>query len=154
MTPVSRRGRSDGIGAGMLELRTRLQELLFESAELRGRIRHSRSQLQQTWERIQAGHLQSHAVPAAVPQPTAPDQSDPPASDWSDLAGGAERLTAREREVLRLIVEGNSTKEIGHLLGISFKTASSHRWRVMQKMGVHETASLVRLAIERRLIAS
>src|SRR5207253_1444854 len=52
-------------------------------------------------------------------------------------------LTSREREVLQLVAEGKSTKEIARLLGISFKTAESHRTRIMKKTDIHETAGLV-----------
>ena len=61
-------------------------------------------------------------------------------------------LTAREREVLQLVAEGKSTKEIARLLGISFKTAESHRTRIMKKTNIHETAGLVRYAVRRGLI--
>lgn len=61
-------------------------------------------------------------------------------------------LSPREREVLQLVAEGRSTKEVGKVLGISAKTAESHRSRIMQKLGVHETASLVRYAVRRGLI--
>ena len=61
-------------------------------------------------------------------------------------------LTAREREVLQLVAEGKSTKEIARLLGISFKTAESHRTRIMKKTSIHETAGLVRYAVRRGLI--
>ncbi|HUE57575.1 MAG TPA: response regulator transcription factor [Candidatus Udaeobacter sp.] len=56
-------------------------------------------------------------------------------------------LTLRERQVLQLIAEGKSTKEVASLLGISVKTAESHRTRLMQKLDIHETASLVRYAV-------
>lgn len=61
-------------------------------------------------------------------------------------------LSPREREVLRLIAEGKSTKEIAGLLSISFKTAESHRTRLMRKTNIHETASLVRYAVRRGLV--
>jgi len=61
-------------------------------------------------------------------------------------------LTAREVQVLALVAEGNSTKEIAALLGISYKTADSHRSRIMEKLGVHETASLVRYAIRQGIV--
>jgi DNA-binding NarL/FixJ family response regulator len=64
----------------------------------------------------------------------------------------ADPLTSREREVLQLVAEGKSTKEVAHLLGISFKTAESHRTRIMKKTGIHETAGLVRYAVRRGLI--
>lgn len=61
-------------------------------------------------------------------------------------------LTPRERQVLQLIAEGNSSKEIASLLNISINTAETHRSRIMEKLGVHEIAGLVRYAIRRGLI--
>jgi DNA-binding NarL/FixJ family response regulator len=61
-------------------------------------------------------------------------------------------LTARERQVLQLIAEGKSTKDVASLLGVSVKTAESHRSRLMQKLDIHETASLVRYAVKRGLV--
>ena len=61
-------------------------------------------------------------------------------------------LSGRERQVLQLVGEGRSTKAIAVQLGISVKTAESHRARLMKKLDIHETASLVRYAIRRGLI--
>jgi len=61
-------------------------------------------------------------------------------------------LTARERQVLQLIAEGKSTKDAASLLGISVKTAESHRMRLMQKLDIHETATLVRYAVRHGLV--
>ena len=61
-------------------------------------------------------------------------------------------LTPREVQVLALVAEGHSTKEVAALLGISYKTADSHRSRIMEKLGVHETASLVRYAIRQGIV--
>ena len=61
-------------------------------------------------------------------------------------------LTDRERQVLQLVAEGNTTKQIAATLGVSVKTAESHRTRMMQKLAIHETASLVRYAIRRGFI--
>lgn len=61
-------------------------------------------------------------------------------------------LTERERQVLVLIANGKSTKEAAAQLGISYKTADSHRSRILEKLGVHETASMVRCAIRAGLI--
>lgn len=70
----------------------------------------------------------------------------------ADPAAAAVPLTAREKQVLVLIAEGNTTKETAALLGISYKTADSHRSKIMEKLGVHETASLVRYAIRHNLV--
>jgi DNA-binding NarL/FixJ family response regulator len=61
-------------------------------------------------------------------------------------------LTPREREMLQLIAEGKTTKEAAAILGISVKTAESHRTRLMEKLNIHETASLVRYALRRGLV--
>ena len=61
-------------------------------------------------------------------------------------------LTERERQVLVLIAQGKSTKETASHLGIRYKTADSHRSRILEKLGVHETASMVRYAIRAGLI--
>ena len=60
-------------------------------------------------------------------------------------------LTGRERQVLKLIAEGYSTKECASVLGISVKTADSHRTRLMGKLGIHGTAGLVRYAVRHHL---
>ena len=65
---------------------------------------------------------------------------------------GVLALTERERQVLVLIANGKSTKEAAAQLGISYKTADSHRSRILEKLGVHETASMVRYAIRAGLI--
>jgi len=64
----------------------------------------------------------------------------------------ADPLTPREREVLRLIADGKTTKQVAQLLGVSAKTADAHRTRLMAKLDIHETATLVRYAIRRGLI--
>jgi PAS domain S-box-containing protein len=61
-------------------------------------------------------------------------------------------LTSREVQVLALVAHGHSTKEIAALLSISYKTADSHRSRIMEKLDVHETASLVRYAIRQGIV--
>jgi len=61
-------------------------------------------------------------------------------------------LSPREREVLQLVAEGKTTKEVAATLFISFKTVESHRQRIMSKLDLHETASLVRYAIRSGLI--
>ena len=61
-------------------------------------------------------------------------------------------LSSREREVLQLIAEGRTTKEVAVLLGVSVSTAETHRSRIMEKLDIHETASLVRYAIRKGLI--
>jgi two-component system, NarL family, response regulator NreC len=62
-------------------------------------------------------------------------------------------LTPRERQVLQLVGEGKSTKQIAELLHISVKTAEFHRGRLMKKLNVHDTANLVRYAIREGWIA-
>jgi DNA-binding NarL/FixJ family response regulator len=64
----------------------------------------------------------------------------------------SESLTSREREVFQLLAEGLANKEIGSLLGISAKTAETHRARIMAKLDFHSITELVRYAIRNRVI--
>ena len=65
---------------------------------------------------------------------------------------GQDRLTARERQVIQLIGEEKTTKELAAVLNISVKTAESHRTRLMQKLDIHTTAGLIRYAIRLGLV--
>jgi RNA polymerase sigma factor (sigma-70 family) len=65
-----------------------------------------------------------------------------------------ERLTPRQREILQLVVEGNKTREIAELLNVSVKTVETHRAQLMDRLGIHEVAGLVRYAIRNGLISS
>jgi len=73
----------------------------------------------------------------------------PEAAQAADPYGA---LTAREREVFHLVVDGKTTKEVAKALGISPKTAENHRTRLMEKLDVHNTAELVRYAARRGLL--
>jgi two-component system response regulator NreC len=64
----------------------------------------------------------------------------------------ADPLSPRERQVLQLVAEGKTTKEIATVLGISVKTADSHRTRIMKKLDMHGTAGLVRYAVRTGLV--
>src|SRR5262245_43622009 len=63
-------------------------------------------------------------------------------------------LTPREREVVQLIAEGKTTKEVAVALGVSVKTADTHRSKLMRKLEIHQTAGLVRYAIRQGLVTA
>jgi DNA-binding NarL/FixJ family response regulator len=65
---------------------------------------------------------------------------------------GVSILTDREREVLQLIAEGLSSKEIASMLGVSLKTVDSHRSNLMEKLDIHKVSGLVRFAIRAGLV--
>jgi DNA-binding NarL/FixJ family response regulator len=67
-------------------------------------------------------------------------------------AGPLDRLTPRQREVLQLIAEGRSTKEVAACLGISVKTAEMHRGQLMDALEIHDVAGLTRFAIRAGLV--
>jgi len=69
-------------------------------------------------------------------------------------AGGAsiETLTARQREILQMIAEGKSTKEIAFILQVSAKTVESHRAAIMQRLGIRDIAGLVIYAVRNNLV--
>jgi DNA-binding NarL/FixJ family response regulator len=61
-------------------------------------------------------------------------------------------LTPREREVLKMIAEGNSVKEIAALLGLSIKTVEAHKFNLMRKLDIHNKAQLVTYAIQKKIV--
>jgi DNA-binding NarL/FixJ family response regulator len=63
-----------------------------------------------------------------------------------------ERLSVREREIVQLIAEGKSNKEVAEALGISIRTAETHRASILRKLNLDSVASLVRYAIRNKLI--
>ncbi|MGI8729866.1 MAG: response regulator [Solirubrobacteraceae bacterium] len=74
--------------------------------------------------------------------------------EWmaDDSTGPDEPLTLREREVLKLIAEANTNREIGELLHLAEKTVESHRANLLRKLGMRDRVELVRYAIRRGLI--
>jgi DNA-binding NarL/FixJ family response regulator len=61
-------------------------------------------------------------------------------------------LTPRQREIIQLIAEGNSTKDIAFLLKVSVKTVEAHRAQVMARLGIHDVVGLVRYAMRAGLV--
>ena len=84
-----------------------------------------------------------------------PFLSEESKEDWLQIVRGkqnlpfAESLTTREKEVLKLIAEGKSSKEIGDLLFISARTVERHRANIMDKLNLKKTADLVKYAIQK-----
>src|ERR1700687_250540 len=62
------------------------------------------------------------------------------------------RLTSREREIVQLLAEGKSSKEVAVALGISVKTAETHRANIMRKLELHSVSELVRYAVRNQII--
>jgi DNA-binding CsgD family transcriptional regulator len=61
-------------------------------------------------------------------------------------------LTPREREVVKLIAEGNSARKIATALGLSVKTVEAHRFNLMRKLDIHNKAQLVTYAIQKKIV--
>ncbi len=78
--------------------------------------------------------------------------------DWAQLRRGEKTpdapdlLTVRERQILKLIAEGKSSKAIGEALCISFRTVERHRANMMEKLNVNKTADLIRIAIQKKYV--
>ncbi len=80
---------------------------------------------------------------------TAMEESGPAAPGSADPY---DTLTDREKQVLKLVADGRSNKEVAEVLGISVKTAMTHREHVMEKLGVHNRTELVRFALKKGVI--
>jgi DNA-binding NarL/FixJ family response regulator len=65
----------------------------------------------------------------------------------------ADVLTSRQREILQLVAEGKSSKEVAQLLDVSAKTVETHRGQIMERLGIHDLAGLVRYAIRTGLVS-
>ena len=62
-------------------------------------------------------------------------------------------LTPREREVVKMIAQGNSAREIAGFLGLSVKTVEAHRFNLMRKLDIHNRAQLVTYAIQKKIVS-
>jgi DNA-binding NarL/FixJ family response regulator len=69
------------------------------------------------------------------------------------MSAPLERLTPRQREILQLIAEGKTNKEIAHVLRIAVKTVDTHRTQLMERLDIHDVAGLVRFAIQMGLVS-
>jgi DNA-binding NarL/FixJ family response regulator len=70
----------------------------------------------------------------------------------SSTPAAAPQLTPRQIDVLRMIVKGQRMKEIAENLGLSVRTVETHKYEMMETLGLHSTAELVRYALDRRLV--
>ena len=75
-----------------------------------------------------------------------------PVEGTGEAPDAYETLTDREKQVLKLVAEGHSNKEVADALGISVKTAMSHREHVMEKLDLHSRTELIRFAIKQGII--
>ena len=62
-------------------------------------------------------------------------------------------LTPREREVVKLLAEGNSVRKLADLLGLSAKTVEAHKFNLMRKLDIHNKAQLVTYAIQKKIVS-
>jgi DNA-binding NarL/FixJ family response regulator len=69
-----------------------------------------------------------------------------------DPRQGSEHLTVRQREVVQLVAEGRSMKEIGHILHIATRTVAFHKYRIMDQLNIKTTAELIQFAIKHHIV--
>jgi DNA-binding NarL/FixJ family response regulator len=130
----------------LAEVRSRLDRVLIDSSEQRRLVAASCSALRKTVKGVR--QTVQAAASMADRFGRSPQKMRPPRTEY------LKHLTPREIEVLRLIAEGLSTKQIASRLNISFKTVVSHRTHLLEKLGTHESATLVRLAVRAGLVAA
>jgi len=65
---------------------------------------------------------------------------------------GAQQLTPRQREVVQLVAEGHSMKEVGHILNIAPRTVAFHKYRIMEQLKIRTTAELIQFAIKHHIV--
>jgi DNA-binding NarL/FixJ family response regulator len=69
-----------------------------------------------------------------------------------ESAHGAQQLTPRQREVVQLVAEGHSMKEVGHILNIAPRTVAFHKYRIMEQLKIRTTAELIQFAIKHHIV--
>jgi DNA-binding NarL/FixJ family response regulator len=89
--------------------------------------------------------FRSPSLETPAPHGRSDAQGEEGAGDWGDL-------TPREREIVQLVAEGRSSKEVAAVLGISVKTVESHRTNVMRKLRIRSVSQLVRYAVRNGLV--
>ena len=129
---------------GILLTATRLGSALPETSrtkldQLRDALNERQSDHDRNQDEVAPNHVPTTLIPASIAPP-------------ETAHGKGEELTPRETEVLKAIAEGHSTKQVAGMLGITFKTAACHRYRAMEKLHIHDTATLVHFAIRHGLV--
>lgn len=113
-------------------------------------------------------HLHQPGISNAATHPTSADElvamvrtaaergahhlSDGPLARVQEMLPRTRILTAREREVLKLLAEGRTVRSVAALLGLSVKTVDAHKFNLMRKLGIHNKAELVMWAIQKRVV--
>ncbi len=98
---------------------------------------------------IPANHIPTNHL--STNQPQAPSRREMQRS-YETLLPQERALTAREREVLKLLAEGKTVRVAATVLGVSSKTVDAHKFNLMRKLGIHNKAELVMWAIQRRVV--
>jgi DNA-binding NarL/FixJ family response regulator len=142
---VKRGSQTKVLVLSMHESRTYVEEVLRAGASGYIVKNSASSDLLQAIDAVQGGA--SYLSPAITQQVV-----DAIARPGDSSPSGVAMLTDREREVLQLIAEGLSSKEIAGMLGVSLKTIDSHRSNLMQKLDIHKVSGLVRFAIRAGLV--
>jgi DNA-binding NarL/FixJ family response regulator len=99
--------------------------------------------------------VSQHVIEEYRRRVVAPRGGDDAASggrEWTSERGQLSRLTPRQREILQLLAEGVSTRAMARTLSLSVKTIESHRAQLMERLGIHDVAGLVRFALRAGLV--
>ena len=88
---------------------------------------------------------------AAAPK-LVPVQAEVSEFPVEEMASRKRSLTAREREVLKLLAEGRTVRSVAAILGLSVKTVDAHKFNLMRKLGIHNKAELVMWAIQKKVV--
>jgi DNA-binding CsgD family transcriptional regulator len=137
-----------------VEAQVEMATTLAELAESRMELAETRTELAETRAVLaEARAQQAETVLQQVLQKTGdPNGSIAATPTVNDERANLDNLTIRQREILRLIAEGQNTKQIAGILSVSPKTIEYHRAKLMRALGVHDIPGLVRLAMRAGLI--
>jgi len=143
---IARNGRTKVLALSMHDTQSYVEEALRAGAA--GYV-HKNTSAEELFSAIDAVRTGESYLSPAVTQQVVDAIARPGERSTSAVSG----LTKREREVLKLIADGLSSKEIAHKLGVSLKTIESHRANLMDKLDIHKVSGLVRFAVRAGLVA-
>jgi len=138
------------------QVKAREEQAKAREEQAKAREEQAKAQTEQAKARAEQAEMTLQKVlgkDAVLPPENSPRLLKPHSGNESvNRKNPLEQLTERQREILRLIAEGQNTKQIAELLGVSPKTVEYHRMKLMAGLNLHDITGLVRFAVKAGLI--
>lgn len=158
------KARAEQAEARTRQARTRTEQAETRTEQAETRTEQAKTRTEQAEIRTEQAETRTEQAETALqrevqrdanlsPAPALRQLNDGSSNETADPQGLLEQLTQRQREILRLIAEGQNTKQIAEILKVSPKTVEYHRMKLMAGLNLHDVPGLVRYALRVGLIA-